>query len=138
MERGGEKRAHAKRAFDAVAHVEKSPALRPGHVLSRQPLKRREAEQGLVDDAQRVASQRRAVRHRLPEAVVQVAERAPEVVRGAMTEYHRQPLQLVGEVTQAVGSRRIEYRGEQLGFERFDVLAQFGALPGAGNLPLRL
>jgi hypothetical protein len=54
-QRGVEQRAEINRAFDAQPHVEKTPRLRAGHVFARQAVKRREAEQRFVQDADGVA-----------------------------------------------------------------------------------
>ena len=138
MQRGVEERADIQRALDAIAHVEEPPALGAGHVFPRETLEGRQSEQGLVDDADRLARQQRAVGRRARQPVVQLAERAPEVARGAMAKNHRELLQLVRQVAQAADAGPLENRREQFRFERLEVMAKFGTLLHAGNLSLGL
>ena len=92
--------------------VVRGPGLRPGHVLSRQAVKRCKAHQGLTQDGNRIARQHHHAGGGSGQPVIELAEHTPHVVRRAVAHDHRKPLQLIGNLSQTSGARSVEDCGE--------------------------
>ena len=130
-----EQRAKINRAFEAQTHVEKTPRLRARHVLARETVKRREAEQRLIQHADGVAREHDDASSRgrcRAGRSLSWLKHAPHVVGRAVAHEHRQPLQMVNRLPQTSRSRRIKNRREQFRLERLGILA---ATPAVSKMP---
>ncbi len=113
-------------------------------------MKRRQAEQGLIQHADGVTRKHDATWPRrlvafsfCDEGVVaakpfiELAQAAPHVVRSAVAHEHCQHLQPVNDLPQAAGARGIKDRREQFRLERLGIAAELRLAPITGQLALR-